>query len=60
MKKATLSITEAGQVLGIGRTAAYEAARAGDLPTIRIGKRLLVPLVALERLLSDAGNNKDS
>tara|TARA_R110002110_G_scaffold137735_1_gene323064 strand:- start:900 stop:1082 length:183 start_codon:yes stop_codon:yes gene_type:complete len=60
MKKATLSITEAGQMLGIGRTAAYEAARAGDLPTIRIGKRLLVPLVALERLLSDAGNNRGS
>jgi excisionase family DNA binding protein len=51
----TLSIPEAGKVLGIGRSAAYEAARSGQLPTIRIGRRILVPLVALERLLERAG-----
>jgi excisionase family DNA binding protein len=47
----TLTILEAANALGIGRNAAYEAARRGEIPTIRIGKRLLVPLVALERLL---------
>ena len=51
----TLSIPEAGKALGIGRSAAYEAARTGQLPTIRIGRRLLVPIVALERLLQEAG-----
>jgi excisionase family DNA binding protein len=51
----TLSIPEAGKALGIGRSAAYEAARTGQLPTIRIGRRLLVPVVALERLLEQAG-----
>jgi DNA binding domain, excisionase family len=51
MDKRTLSVSEAGKVLGIGRSAAYEAARSGQLPTIRIGRRILVPLVALERLL---------
>ena len=51
MTKETLSVQEAAEVLGIGRSAAYEAARAGQIPTIRIGKRILVPRVALERLL---------
>ncbi len=55
MEKKTLSIPEAGKALGIGRSAAYEAARTGQLPTIRIGRRLLVPIIALERLLEDAG-----
>jgi len=54
MEKRTYSIPEAAKVLGIGRTAAYEAARTGEIPTIRIGKRILVPVAALERLL--AGN----
>ena len=47
----TLTIPEAAQALGIGRNAGYEAARRGEIPTIRIGKRLLVPLPALERML---------
>lgn len=48
----TLSIVQAGAMLGIGRNQAYEAAKRGELPTIKIGKRLLVPRVQLERLLS--------
>ena len=51
----TITVEEAGRLLGIGRNAAYEAARRGEIPTIRIGKRLLVPLVALERKLECAG-----
>jgi excisionase family DNA binding protein len=50
----TLTILEAANALGIGRNAAYEAARRGEIPTIRIGKRLLVPLVALDRMLQGA------
>jgi excisionase family DNA binding protein len=52
MHRATLTITETAKRLGIGRSAAYEAARTGQIPTIKIGKRILVPLTALERLLS--------
>jgi excisionase family DNA binding protein len=47
----TISVEEAGRQLGIGRNTAYEAARAGQIPTIRIGKRLVVPVAAFERLL---------
>lgn len=51
----TLSVPEAGKWLGIGRNAAYEAARRGDIPTIRIGRLLRVPVVALERKLEEVG-----
>lgn len=49
--KAVVSVEEAGLVLGISRNSAYLAARTGDLPTIRIGRRLLVPTHALLRML---------
>ncbi len=51
MEKRTYTVPEAAEALGIGRSAAYEAARTGQLPTIRIGKRILVPVAALERML---------
>jgi excisionase family DNA binding protein len=38
--------------LGISRNAAYEACSRGEIPTLRIGKRLLVPKAALDRMLS--------
>ncbi len=47
----TLDVEEAAQVLGLGRSAAYAAVRRGEIPSIRIGKRLLVPTDALESLL---------
>lgn len=52
--RVTATIPEAAKRLGIGRNQCYEAARRGDIPTIRIGKRYLVPLAALERLLQGA------
>lgn len=48
----TLSIAEAAKLLGVGRNQAYEAARRGEIPTIRIGNRILVPRAALDRLLA--------
>ena len=60
MEKRTYSIPEAAKALGVGRSAAYEAARTGQIPTIRIGKRILVPVAALERLLADSGNDVKS
>jgi excisionase family DNA binding protein len=48
---ATITVTQAGRLLGISRGGAYRAATAGELPTIRIGRRLLVPVPALMSLL---------
>ena len=51
----TYTVEEAAQLLGLSRNTAYELAKVGQLPTIRLGKRLLVPKQALERLLASAG-----
>ena len=48
----TLSVPEAAsRYFGLGKNAAYAAAARGDLPTIRIGRLLRVPVRALERML---------
>jgi excisionase family DNA binding protein len=47
----TLSVEEAGALLGLSRSAAYRAAQSGELRTLRYGRRLLVPTVPLLRLL---------
>jgi excisionase family DNA binding protein len=51
-KRETLTVEEAAKRLGIGRNAGYVAAQTGELPTIRIGRRILVPVAALERMLN--------
>jgi excisionase family DNA binding protein len=50
----TLTVEEAAATLGISRASAYEAVRRGEIPSIRIGRRVLVPRVRLDRLLSAA------
>ena len=48
----TITVPEAARLLGIGRNTAYAAANSGQLPTIRIGKRMLVSRAALETMVS--------
>jgi len=51
----TLSVPAAGKkYFGLSRNGAYDAAARGDLPTIRIGRLLRVPVRALERMLDRA------
>lgn len=50
-KRLTLTVEEAAEILGLSRAFAYEAVRRGEIPSIRIGRRILVPRAALERLL---------
>ncbi len=50
-ERLTYTVEEAGKLLGVGRQAAYEAARTGSIPALRIGRRLVVPRDALSRLL---------
>ena len=51
--KLTLSIEEAAKVLGIGRNLCYDRVKTGEIPVIKIGRRLLVPRKALEKLLEN-------
>ncbi|WP_349631561.1 helix-turn-helix domain-containing protein [Bradyrhizobium tropiciagri] len=46
---------EAGALLGLGRNASYEAAKRGDIPTIRIGKLIRVPKAAFDQMLARVG-----
>jgi hypothetical protein len=51
----TLSVPEVGRkYFGLGRGASYAAAARGDIPTIRIGRLLRAPVIALERRLEEA------
>jgi excisionase family DNA binding protein len=52
LERRTYSVEEAGKLLGIGRNPAYEAAKRGQIPVIRVGKRVLIPKAALDRLLA--------
>lgn len=54
----TISVPEAGKrYFGLCRGTSYEAARRGEIPTIKIGRRIRVPVRALERML-DASSNR--
>lgn len=52
VERATYTISEAGRRLGLGRNAAYRAARLGQIPIIQIGGKLLVPIALLEEMLA--------
>ena len=51
----TVSVEEAAVMLGISRAKAYECARQGELPALRFGRRIVVPLAELTRLLGSVG-----
>ena len=46
---------DTGKALGLSRNATYDAAKRGEIPTIRFGKLIKVPTAALHRMLEDAG-----
>ena len=48
----TLTVVEAARFLGISRGLAYEAVRRGEIPSIRVGRRILIPRVALQQMLT--------
>jgi excisionase family DNA binding protein len=50
-ERLTYTVEEAAKLLGLSRNTAYELAKIGELPTIRMGRRLLVPRAALHRML---------
>jgi excisionase family DNA binding protein len=49
--RGVISIDEFAKLVGIGRTTAYDAARRGEIPVRRLGRRLFVPVPALLRWL---------
>lgn len=59
-ERLTLSIPEVARILGISRNLAYELAKQGKIPALRLSvRRLVVPKDALERMLAQAGKPMD-
>ena len=50
-QRLTCSVGEAARLLGISRSTAYACARTGQLPVLRLGRRIVVPLAAIAELL---------
>ena len=53
------TVEEAATLLGISRSFAYEAVQNGQIPSMRIGRRILVPKAALERFLASSAGVED-
>ena len=58
-ERLTLTVEQAGELLGISRALAYEMARTGRLPTLRFGKRIVVPKKAIENMLESSLANSN-
>ncbi len=58
MERQTVTVEEAGQVIGVGRNLAYELVRTGQLPSLRVGRRIVVPKAVLDRFLENAAPAK--
>lgn len=55
-----LTVEEARKRLRIGRNAIYEALARNEIPSIRIGRKYLVPRVAFEAMLRGEGRAKEA
>jgi excisionase family DNA binding protein len=56
-ERATMSVADAARVLGVGRNGAYEAVARGEIPVVKIGRRLLVPRARLMAMLEPERNH---
>jgi excisionase family DNA binding protein len=52
VERLALSVAEAAAALGVSKDAIYDAVRCHELPAIRVRRRILIPLAALEQLLA--------
>ena len=50
------SVLEVAVLLGIGRSKAYELVRSGTIPSLRLGRRIVIPKLALSRFLAECGH----
>ena len=50
------SVLEVAAVLGIGRSKAYELVRSGAIPSLRLGRRIVIPKLALSRFLAECAH----
>lgn len=53
-ERLVLTVEEAGKLLGVSKPHAYKLVREGQIPVIRLGRRVVVPKLALQKFLDDA------
>jgi excisionase family DNA binding protein len=56
---ATLTVDQTAEILGLSRNGTYTAISTGEIPSVRVGHRLLVPVVQLRRLLGEIAETTD-
>lgn len=54
VERVTVSVDEAAAMLGISRASAYEYVRLGRIRSVRMGRRILIPLRTIYALLGDS------
>lgn len=54
--RSTYTVEEVARILGISRTTAYECVRRGDIQARRFGRRVVVPMTVVDRLLDGTGD----
>ncbi len=54
--KLAFSVTEMAELLGIGRSKAYELVGSGTIPSLRLGRRIVIPKLALSRFLAECAH----
>jgi excisionase family DNA binding protein len=53
-----MTVSEAGALLGLGRTGSYDAVRRGEIPVIRLGRNIVVSVARMEALLGLEGGRR--
>jgi len=59
IKKFALNLSELQVALGIGRSKAFELTRQPGFPAVRIGRRILIPVDALNEWLAEQVKSND-
>ena len=55
-ERLTLTVSETAKLLGLSRNSTYQGVLTGEIPCVKVGKRILIPRLALEKMLAEVGN----
>jgi excisionase family DNA binding protein len=53
-KRPVLTVSEAAELLGVSRAFAYELVARGELPAVRLGRRIMIPRVGIQRIIENS------
>lgn len=52
-ERLTYNVREAARLLGLSKNSVYQGVFTGEIPHIKVGRRILIPRLALERMLNE-------